>query len=117
MLCIQTLDTSIDLYWQDGMLRSPPRSGAAPATHIPRVEEFADRLARKMHGEQGALWFEVLNRTASAHFIGGITIGERAVQAGRLPDSAVLGRQSSRVLPKARLPGGTRGQRSDAPRP
>ena len=85
MLCKQTTDTSIDLYWKDGMLRSRHGSGPAPAIHLPVVEKFADRLARKMHGEQGALWFEVLNRTASVHFIGGITIGRRPQRFGSLP--------------------------------
>jgi cholesterol oxidase len=39
--------------------------------HNPVVEEFADRLAKKMGTRQEALAFEVLNRTASAHSIGG----------------------------------------------
>jgi cholesterol oxidase len=76
LLCMQTSDTSIDLYWKDDMLRSRHGSGTPPSTHIPVVEEFADRVARKMHGDQAALWFEVLNRTASAHFIGGMSIAE-----------------------------------------
>jgi cholesterol oxidase len=87
LLCMQTSDTSVDLFWKDGMLRSRHGSGPAPAAHIPVVEAFADRLARKMHGEQAAMWSEVLNRTASAHFIGGITIGERADQGLSIPTS------------------------------
>jgi cholesterol oxidase len=62
------------------MLRSRHGSGPAPSVHIPVVEAFADRLAKKMHGEEAALYTEVLKRTASAHFIGGITIGEHAGQ-------------------------------------
>ena len=42
------------------------------------VEDFADRVAKKMGSHEGALLFEVINRTASAHFVGGIPIGERA---------------------------------------
>jgi len=76
MLCMQTSDTSIELFWKNDMLRSRHGSGTPPSTHIPVVEDFADRLARKMHGDQAALWYEVLNRTASAHFIGGMSIGE-----------------------------------------
>jgi hypothetical protein len=53
LLCMQTTDTSIDLYWKDGMLRSRHGTGLPPSTHIPVVEAFADRLAKKMHGEQG----------------------------------------------------------------
>ena len=62
------------------MLRSRHGSSQAPSAHIPVVEDFADRLAKKMHGEQGALWFEVVNRTASAHFIGGMPIAESAAK-------------------------------------
>jgi choline dehydrogenase-like flavoprotein len=57
--------------WHDGRLHSRPGSGTAPSVHIPVVEEFADRLAKKMGTRQEALAFEVLNRTASAHSIGG----------------------------------------------
>jgi cholesterol oxidase len=78
LLCMQTSDTSIELFWKDGMLRSRHGSGTPPSSHIPVVEDFADRLARKMHGDQAALWFEVLNRTASAHFIGGMSIADCA---------------------------------------
>ena len=59
MLCMQTTDTSIELYWNDDMLRSRQGSGTPPSVHIPVVEEFADRLAKKMHAEQHALAFEV----------------------------------------------------------
>jgi cholesterol oxidase len=76
MLCMQTTDTSIDLYWRDGLLRSRQGSGPPPSVHIPVVEDFADRLAKKMGSRQGALRFEAFNKTASAHFIGGIPIGE-----------------------------------------
>jgi len=76
MLCMQTTDTSIDLYWHDGLMRSRHGSAPPPKVHIPVVEEFADRLAKKMDSRQGALRFEVLNKTASAHFIGGIPISD-----------------------------------------
>jgi cholesterol oxidase len=78
MLCMQTTDTSIELYWHDGMLRSRHGSGTPPSVHIPVVEEFADRLAKKMDADQHAPAFEALDRTASAHFIGGIPIAENA---------------------------------------
>jgi cholesterol oxidase len=89
---LQTSDTSIELYWKDDMLRSHHGSGPAPSTHIPVVEDFADRLAKKMHGEQGALWFEVVNRTASAHFIGVVDPYQRVFgQPGlHVMDSSVM---------------------------
>jgi cholesterol oxidase len=104
MLCMQTSDTSIDLYWQDGMLRSRRGSGPPPPTHIPVVEAFADRLARKMHGEQGALWFEVLNRTASAHFIGGITIAETADRGVLDPYQRAFGYPGLHVMDGSVMP-------------
>jgi cholesterol oxidase len=57
MLCMQTTDTSIDLYWHDGLLRSRHGSGTPPPVHIPIVEDFVDRVARKMNGREGALLF------------------------------------------------------------
>ena len=39
-------------------------------------EEFADRLAKKMRADERSLDFEALDRTASAHFIGGMPIAE-----------------------------------------
>jgi cholesterol oxidase len=75
MLCMQTTDTSIELYWHDGALRS--RHGAsAPQVHIPVIENFVDQVAKRLDGHEGALLFEALNRNASAHFVGGIPIGE-----------------------------------------
>ena len=74
-LCMQTTDTSIELYWHDGLLRSRP-SGNPPSVHIPVVEDFVDRLAKKLGSHEAALLTEVINRNASAHFVGGIPIGE-----------------------------------------
>ena len=76
MLCSQTTDTSIELYWDDDRLRSRHGAGAAPAVHIPVVEKFVGRLAEKMGSGEGALLFEIINRGASAHFVGGIPIGD-----------------------------------------
>ena len=44
MLCSQTTDTSIELYWHHGVLRSRPSSGPPPSVHIPIVEEFVEQL-------------------------------------------------------------------------
>jgi cholesterol oxidase len=65
LLCMQTSDTSIELYRKDDMLRSHHGSATAPATHIAAPEEFGKRLAEMMHGEQAAMMTEVVNRTAS----------------------------------------------------
>ena len=52
MLCSQTTDTSIELYWHDGRLRSR-HTGTPPSVHIPIVEEFVDRMAAKMDSRRG----------------------------------------------------------------
>jgi len=104
MLCMQTSDTAIELYWMDGMLRSRHGSGPAPSTHIPVVEDFADRLAKKMHGEQAALWFEVINRTASAHFIGGMPIAESPEKGVVDPYQRVFGHPGLHVMDGSVMP-------------
>jgi hypothetical protein len=82
MLCSQTADTSLELYWHDDRLRSR-HTGTPPSVHIPIVEEFVDRMAAKMGSREGALPFEVVNRTASAHFTGGSPIGTLVIPSAR----------------------------------
>jgi len=104
MGCMQTSDTSIELYWKDGMLRSRHGDGTPPSTHIPVAEEFADRLAKKMHGEQAALLFEVINRTASAHFIGGMAIAEESGKGVVDPYQRVFGYPGLHVMDGSVMP-------------
>ncbi len=104
MLCMQTTDTSIELYWQDDMLRSKRGAGTPPSVHIPVVEDFADRLAKKMGADQRALAFEVINRTASAHFIGGIPIGDTPDAGAVDPYQRVFGQIGLHVVDGAVMP-------------
>jgi len=104
LLCMQTTDTSIELYWHDGRLHSRTGSGTAPSVHIPVVEEFADRLAAKMGTRQGALAFEVLNRAASAHFTGGIPIGDTSEQGAVDPYQRVFGQPGLHVMDGSVMP-------------
>ena len=104
LLCMQTTDTSIDLYWKDGMLRSRPGPGDAPPRHIPVADEFADRLARKMGGREAAIDFEVINRTASAHFIGGMPIAEKIEQGVVDPYQRVFGHPGLHVIDGSVMP-------------
>jgi cholesterol oxidase len=104
LLCMQTTDTSIELYWHHGMLHSRKGSGTPPSVHIPVVEEFADRLATKMGTRQGALAFEVLNRPASAHFIGGIPIGDTSEQGAVDPYQRVFGQPGLHVMDGSVMP-------------
>jgi cholesterol oxidase len=91
-LCSQTTDTSIELYWHDGLLRSRP-SGTPPSVHIPAIEEFVDRVAEKMGSREGAVLFEAINRNASAHFIGGIPIGDSSESGAVDPYLRLFGQQ------------------------
>ncbi|CAH2405782.1 GMC oxidoreductase [Mesorhizobium escarrei] len=98
MLCMQTTDTSLDLYWQNGLLRSRRGSGKPPSVHIPVVEEFSERLAKKMGSREGALRFEVINRTATAHFTGGIPIGDSSKSGAVDPYQRMFGQPGLHVM-------------------
>jgi cholesterol oxidase len=104
MLCMQTTDTSIELYWKDDMLHSRVGNGEPPPQHIPVVEEFADRLSKKMHTKETAMWFEVVNKTASAHFIGGMPIAESADKGVVDPYQRVFGYPGLHVMDGSVMP-------------
>lgn len=102
-LCMQTTDTSIELYWHDGLLRSRP-SGTPPSVHIPVVEDFIDRVAKKLESEEGALVTEVVNRNASAHFVGGIPIGETSETGAVDPYQRLFGQPGLHVMDGGVMP-------------
>ena len=102
-LCMQTTDTSIELYWHDGLLRSRP-SGTPPSVHIPVIEEFVDRWARKLDSREGAVLFEVINRNASAHFVGGIPIGESSESGAVDPYLRLFGQPGLHVMDGSVIP-------------
>ena len=104
MLCMQTTDTSIELYWQNGLLRSRHGSGTPPPVHIPIVEDFVDRLAKKMDSGEGAVLFEVINRNASAHFIGGIPIGDSSESGAVDPYQRAFGQPGLHVMDGSVMP-------------
>jgi len=104
MLCSQTTDTSLELYWQDGLLRSRHGSGEPPAVHVPAIEDYVNRLAEKMGGRQGALLFEVINRGASAHFVGGSPIGEHADTGAVDPYLRMFGQPGLHVMDGSVMP-------------
>jgi cholesterol oxidase len=102
-LCSQTTDTSIELYWHDGLLRSRP-SGTPPSVHIPVIEDFVDRVAKKLDSGEAALATEVINRNASAHFVGGIPIGETSESGAVDPYLRVFGQQGLHVMDGSVMP-------------
>ena len=83
MLCSQTTDTYIELYWDDDRLRSRCRRTARGAH--PSRREVRQPAGREDGSREGALLFEIINRGASAHFVGGIPIGEQRRQRRRRP--------------------------------
>ena len=103
MLCMQTTDTSIELYWHDGLLHSR-HSSTPPPVHIPVIEDFVDRVARKMDGGEGALLFEAINRNASAHFVGGIPIGETSESGAVDPYLRLFGQAGLHVMDGSVMP-------------
>jgi cholesterol oxidase len=102
-LCMQTADTSIELYWHDGLLRSKP-SGTPPPVHSPVIEDFVDRLAQKLDSNEAALLTEVINRNASAHFVGGIPIGDSSETGAVDPYLRAFGQPGLHVMDGSVVP-------------
>jgi cholesterol oxidase len=72
--------------------------------HIPVVEEFVGRLAEKMGSGEGALLFEIINRGASAHFVGGIPIGDSRDSGAVDPYLRVFGQPGLHVMDGSVMP-------------
>jgi len=104
MLCMQTTDTSIELYWHNGRLHSRHGSGTTPSARIPVVEEFATRLTKRMGGREGASIAEVTGRTATAHFIGGIPIGDSSESGAVDPYQRAFGYPGLHVMDGSVMP-------------
>lgn len=104
MLCMQTKDNYIDLFWKNGRLHSKPGEGEAPQVHIPIVEDFVNKTAEILGAKQAALPFEIINRVASAHFIGGITIGETPDKGAIDPYQRAFGYPGLHVMDGSSMP-------------
>jgi cholesterol oxidase len=72
--------------------------------HIPAIEDFVDRVAAKMGSREGAVLFEVINRNASAHFIGGIPIGESSEHGAVDPYLRLFGQPGVHVMDGSVMP-------------
>ena len=68
------------------------------------IEDFVDRVARKMDGGEGALLFEAINRNASAHFVGGIPIGESSDTGAVDPYLRLFGQPGLHVMDGSVMP-------------
>jgi cholesterol oxidase len=101
---MQTTDTSIELYWHDGLLRSRQGSDTPPSVHIPVIEQFVDCVARKLDSREGALLTEVINRNASAHFVGGIPIADSGRSGAVDPYQRAFGQPGLHVMDGSVMP-------------
>ena len=72
--------------------------------HIPVVEKLVGRLAEKMGSGEGALVFEIINRGASAHFVGGIPIGDSSDSGAVDPYLRVFGQPGLHVMDGSVMP-------------
>ena len=101
---MQTRDDSIDLYWKNGSLHSRRGSEDAPPGYIPSANEVLQRMAAKMGAREAGSWFEVANRNTTAHFIGGIGIGDSAKAGVVDPFQRVFGHPGLHVVDGSVMP-------------
>lgn len=78
LLCMRDHDDWLDLSWTGHRLKSKPGSDTAPPAIVEAAVDVGRRVAEKLGGESAQTWFTVAGRSTSAHFIGGMTIGEDA---------------------------------------
>ncbi len=104
LLCMQTRDESIDLYWKNGGLHSRHGGGPRPPACIPSANEVLRRLSEGMGGREAGSWFEVVNRNATAHFIGGVGIGDSIEQGVVDPFQRVFGHPGLHVVDGSVMP-------------
>ncbi|QNJ99883.1 FAD-dependent oxidoreductase [Dyella telluris] len=104
LLCMQTTDTSVDLHWEHNTLRARSGPGEAPKVHIPVVEDFHNRLARMFGLEEGGVIFETFNMSATAHFIGGMPIAEKATDGAVDPYQRLFGHPGIHVMDGSVMP-------------
>jgi cholesterol oxidase len=72
--------------------------------HSPVIEDFVDRWAGKLDSGEGALLTEVINRNASAHFVGGIPIGESSESGAVDPYLRLFGQPGLHVMDGSVMP-------------
>ncbi|MHB1559584.1 MAG: GMC oxidoreductase [Isosphaeraceae bacterium] len=104
LLCMQTRDESIDLYWKNGGLHSRHGGGPRPPACIPSANDVLHRLSEGMGGREAGSWFEVVNRNATAHFIGGVGIGDSIEQGVVDPFQRVFGHPGLHVVDGSVMP-------------
>ncbi|KAA1426394.1 GMC oxidoreductase [Nocardioides antri] len=76
LLVMQSLDNSLTSYLKGGLLKTKQGSGEPNPDWIPLAHEIAREYADKADGYTGNIATDVFNIPATAHYIGGCTIGD-----------------------------------------
>jgi cholesterol oxidase len=72
--------------------------------HVPAIEDFVDRVAKQLGAREAALATEVINRNASAHFVGDIPIGEGSETGAVDPYLRMFGQPGLHVMDGSVMP-------------
>ena len=86
-----------------GRIHSKP-SGTPPSVHVAAIEDFVDRVATQLGAHEAALATEMINRNASAHFVGGIPIGESSETGAVDPYLRMFGQPGLHVMDGSVMP-------------
>jgi cholesterol oxidase len=78
LLVMQSLDNSLTSYLKRGRLVTRQGAGEPNPVWIPTAHDIARRWEKKVDGVAGSVATDALNIPATAHYIGGCTIGETA---------------------------------------
>ena len=76
LLVMQSLDNSLTSYLKGGLLKTKQGSGPPNPDWIPLAHDIAREYAAKADGDTGNIATDVFNIPATAHYIGGCTIGD-----------------------------------------
>jgi cholesterol oxidase len=76
LLVMQSLDNSLTSYLKGGLLKTRQGSGEPNPDWIPLAHEIARQYADKAEADTGNIATDIFNIPATAHYIGGCTIGD-----------------------------------------
>ncbi|GAB4010021.1 GMC oxidoreductase [Nocardioides ultimimeridianus] len=78
LLVMQSLDNSLTSYLKGGLLKTKQGTGVPNPDWIPVAHQVAREYAAAADGVTGNIGTDIFNIPATAHYIGGCTIGETA---------------------------------------
>ena len=76
LLVMQSLDNSLTSYLKGGLLKTKQGSGEPNPDWLPIAHEVAREYAAKADADTGNIATDIFNIPATAHYIGGCTIGD-----------------------------------------